>query len=173
MGQRKPALKKKNYFAHPTAIISPKAKIGAGTKVWAYAQIREGAVIGKKCMIGNGAYVDAGVRVGNRVNIHNKALLYRNLTVEDDVFIGPAVCFMNDPSPRANRIRDIRGLTSRVKKGASVGARVSVSPEVRIGRYAMVGAMSLVTKNVPDYALVYGVPARVRGRVNAKGKKRA
>lgn len=172
MGEGQLALKKARYFAHPTAIVSPKAKIGSGTKIWAFAQIREGAVIGKNCMIGNGAYIDAGVRVGNRVNVHNKALLYRNLVVEDDVFIGPAVCFVNDPNPRANRIRNIKGLCGRVGKGASIGAQVSVLSEVRIGRYAMVGAASLVTEHVPDYALVYGVPARRQGTVDRSGKKK-
>ncbi len=158
-------MKKSSYYAHPTAIISPKANIGKGTKIWAYAQVREDAVIGEDCMIGNGAYIDAGVRIGDRVNIHNKALLYRNLVVEDDVFIGPAVCFINDPLPRANRIRNLKGLTSRVKKGASIGANVSVLSEITIGRYAMVGASSLVSENVPDHTMVYGVPAKSRGRV--------
>ena len=159
-------MKKLNYFAHPTAIISPKAKIGAGTKVWAFAQVRENAVIGKNCMIGNGVYIDAGVVIGNRVNVHNKALLYRNLKVEDDVFIGPGVCFINDPMPRANRIRHIKGLRSHVKKGASIGANASILSEITIGQDAMIGAGSLVSSDVPDGMLAYGVPARVRGLVN-------
>ena len=161
-------MKKLKYFAHPTALISPKARIGKGTKVWAYAQIRDGSVIGKNCMIGNGVYIDTGVRVGDRVNIHNKALLYRNLVVENDVFIGPAVCFVNDPKPRANRIRNLKGLSGRVKKGASIGANACVLSEITIGRHAMVGAGSLVTKNVPDGALVYGVPAKFQGLVSEK-----
>lgn len=156
---------KKEYFAHPTAIISPKARIGRGTKIWAFAQIREGAIVGRDCVIGNGVYIDKGVRVGHRVNIHNKALLYRNLVVEDDVFIGPGVCFTNDPMPRANRIRNLRGVKWFVKKGASVGANACVLSEVTIGRFAMVGAGSLVSKEVPDYGLAYGVPARLAGFV--------
>ena len=168
MGEEKLALKKLLYFAHPTAIISPRAKIGQDTKIWAFAQVREGAVIGKKCVIGNGVYVDVGVRIGDRVNIHNKALLYRNLVVEDDVFIGPAVCFINDPEPRANRTRNLKGRQSLVKKGASIGANVSILSEITIGRQAMVGAGSLVSKNVPDHALVYGAPARIQGSMNEK-----
>lgn len=159
-------MKKPNYFAHPTAIISPKAKIGAGTKVWAFAQVRENAVIGKNCMIGNGVYIDAGVVIGNRVNVHNKALLYRNLKVEDDVFIGPGVCFINDPMPRANVIRNIKNLRTHVKKGASIGANASILSEITIGQDAMIGAGSLVSSDVPDGMLAYGVPARVRGLVN-------
>ena len=164
-------MKKKDYYAHPTALISPSARIGAGTKIWAYAQIRENAVIGKDCMIGNGVYIDADVKVGDRVNIHNKALLYRNLTVEDDVFIGPGVCFINDPHPRANHIRNLKGLKSLARKGASVGANASIMPEITLGKDSMVGAASLVTENVPDRGLVYGVPARLRGTVSKSGKK--
>ena len=160
---------KKKYFAHPTAVISEKAKIGGGTKIWAYAQIRENAVIGKNCVIGNGVYIDRGVKIGDKVNIHNKALLYRNLVVEDEVFIGPAVCFTNDARPRANRIRNLSKKGWVVKKGASIGANSTVLPEVQIGRYAMVGAGSVVTKDVPDHGLVYGVPAKLMGSVAEDG----
>ena len=162
----------KKYFAHPTAIISPKAKIGAGSKIWAFAQVRENAVIGKNCIIGNGVYVDTGVRIGDRVNIHNKALLYRNLVVEDDCFIGPGVCFTNDLSPRANRIRNLKGVRWTLKKGASVGANSCVLSAVTIGQYAMIGAGSVVTKNIPDYALAYGSPAKISGTVSKDGVKK-
>ncbi|OGW90776.1 MAG: hypothetical protein A3D28_00650 [Omnitrophica bacterium RIFCSPHIGHO2_02_FULL_63_14] len=162
---------KKKYFAHPTAVISPKARIGTGTRVWAFAQIREGAVIGKNCMIGNGVYIDAGVRVGDRVNIHNKALLYRNLRVENDAFIGPGVCFVNDPRPRANRVRNLKGRQWTLGKGASVGANATVLSDISIGRYAMVGAGSVVSCTVPAYGLVYGVPARLKGFVDERGRK--
>ncbi len=154
---------------HPTAIVSETARIGKNTSLWAFVQVREGVVIARDCMIGNGTYIDRGVRVGNRVNIHNKALLYRNLRVEDDVFIGPAVCFTNDPAPRANRIRNLGNSTWFVKKGASIGANSTVMPGVSIGKYAMVGAGSVVTKPVPDYGLVYGVPARLAGFVSPQG----
>ena len=159
------------FFVHPTAIISLRAKIGAGTKIWAYAQVREGAVIGRDCIIGNGVYIDKGVRIGNRVNIHNRALLYRNLKVEDDSFIGPAVCFVNDPRPRANVIRRMKGLLRTVGKGASIGANSTILSDISIGRWAMVGAASVVTAPVPDYALVYGVPARLKGFVSPKGTR--
>lgn len=151
--------------------MSSKAKIGHGTKIWAFAQIREQTVIGKNCVIGNGVYIDKSVRIGDRVNIHNKALLYRNLVVEDDVFIGPGVCFTNDPSPRANKIRKLGKSRWYVRKGASVGASACVLSEVSIGRFAMVGAGSLVSKTVPDYGLVYGVPARLLGFVSKNGRR--
>ncbi len=159
----------RHCFIHPTALVDPSAKIGRGTKIWAFAQIRENAVIGKNCMIGNGAYIDAGVRIGDRVNIHNKALLYRNLLIEDDCFIGPGVCFTNDPRPRANRIRSLKGLKGVVKKGASVGANACILSDLSIGSYAMVGAGSLVSENVPDFCLVYGVPAKPMGFVTKGG----
>ena len=162
---------KKKFFIHPKAIVSPKAKIGTGTKIWAFAQVREGAVIGKDCVIGNGVYIDQGVKVGDRVNIHNKALLYRNLKVENDCFIGPGVCFTNDPAPRANAIRKMKGLRWFVRKGASIGANACILSEVNIGRFAMVGAASLVSREVPDYGLVYGVPAKLVGFVSPKGRR--
>lgn len=162
---------KQKVFIHPTAIVSPKARIGAGTRIWAFAQIREGVVIGKNCVIGNGAYLDTGVRLGNRVNVHNKALLYRNLTVEDDAFIGPGACFVNDPVPRANRIRDMRGRNRKVGRGASIGANTTVMADVPIGKYALIGAASLVSEDIPDHALAYGAPARLKGFVSPSGRR--
>ena len=162
---------KKDFFVHPSAIVDKKAKIGSGTKIWAFAQVRENAVIGKDCVIGNGVYIDSGVQIGDRVNIQNKALLYRNLIVENDVFIGPAACFTNDPFPRANVIRDLKKKYWRVQEGASIGANVCVLPELNIGRFAMVGAGSVVTKHVPDHAVVSGVPAKISGSVPKKLKK--
>lgn len=147
------------------------AVIGTGSKVWAFVQIREGVKIGRACIIGNGAYIDSGVRVGDRCNIHNRALLYRNLTIEDDVFVGPMTAFLNDPLPRANRIRDIRGEGITVRRGASIGAGVQVLPNVKIGRYAVVAAGSVVTRSVPDHALVAGNPARIKGFVDTAGNR--
>ena len=110
--------------------------------------------------------------IGHRVNIHNKALLYRKLVVEDDVFIGPAVCFVNDPYPRANVIRNMKHLKWTVKKGASIGANACILSDVSIGRYSMVGAASLVSKDVPDHGLVYGVPAELKGFIPQKISKK-
>ncbi|MBF0254520.1 MAG: N-acetyltransferase [Candidatus Omnitrophica bacterium] len=159
----------KAAWVHPTAVRHPGSRLGKGTRVWAYAEIRERAVIGNDCMVGNGVYVDTGVRIGDRCNIHNKALLYRNLCLEDDVFVGPGVCFTNDPRPRANRIRDLGRNCTQVGRGASIGANVTILPDLKLGRYCMVAAGSVVTSDVPDYALVRGVPARVRGKVGQDG----
>jgi len=146
------------------AIVAESATIGAGTKVWAFAQIGDRAVIGRNCVVGNGAYIDRGVRIGNNVKIHNKALLYRPLVVEDDCFIGPGACFTNDKYPRFDTTRDLRGVSWRVRKGASIGANATILPDVEIGRNAVVGAGSVVTASVPDGAVVCGNPARILRR---------
>jgi UDP-2-acetamido-3-amino-2,3-dideoxy-glucuronate N-acetyltransferase len=170
MGQRSPR-RLTDVSVDPTAIVDARSKIGIGSQVWAYAQIRENVSIGKQCMIGNGAYIDSSVKIGDRCNIHNKALLYRNLKVESDVFIGPGVCFINDPKPRANRIRSLKGKSWRVKNGASIGANASIMSDITIGKYAVVGAGAVVTKNVPDHVMVYGNPARFVDFVDESGDR--
>jgi len=163
--------KNKKFFIDSNAIVSPAAKIGNGTKVWPFAQIREQAKIGNSCNISNGVYIDKQVTIGNRVNIHNKACIYRPAVIEDDVFIGPHVCFANDKSPRSNRIKNLRDTHLLVKSGASIGCNSTIMPNVTIGKHAMVGAASLVTKNVPDHGLVYGSPGKLRGFVCTCGEK--
>lgn len=158
-------LKKLNFYKHPTAIIADDAKIGEGTKIWAFVQIREKVTIGVGCMIANGVYIDKEVTVGNRCNIHNRSLLHRNLIIEDDVFMGPQVCFINDLKPRANRIRNLDGVMTIVRRGASIGTGALIFPNVKIGEGALIGAGAVVTKDVPDRAVVYGVPAVIRGYV--------
>lgn len=145
---------------HPTAIVDPTAMVGRRTRIWAYVQLREHAIIGADCVLGNGVYIDAGVRIGDRVNIHNRALLYRPLVVEDDVFIGPGVIFTNDKYPRANEIRDLAGVSWVVRRGASIGAGAIVLPDVTIGEGAVVGAGAVVTRDVSAHSTVVGVPAR-------------
>jgi acetyltransferase-like isoleucine patch superfamily enzyme len=145
---------------HPTAIVDATALIGEETKVWAFAQIREKVRIGRGCTVGNGAYIDTGVHVGDRVQIHNRALLYRPLRVEDDVFIGPGVIFANDKRPKAGVIRDLTGVSWVVRRGASIGAGAVIMPDVTIGEDAVVGAGAVVTADVPARAVVAGVPAR-------------
>jgi UDP-2-acetamido-3-amino-2,3-dideoxy-glucuronate N-acetyltransferase len=157
---------------HPTAVVSDQALIGAGTRIWAFAQVREGVVIGRDCIVGKDAYIDFGVRIGDRVKIQNAALIYHGVTLEDGVFVGPHACFSNDRTPRAitadGRLKGqddwIVGQIV-VKYGASIGASAVVVPNVTIGRFAMVAAGAVVTRDVPDHALVVGVPARIRGYV--------
>ena len=151
----------------PTADVDERAAIGAGTRIWHLAQIREDATLGRDCNIGRGAYVGPGVTLGDNCKLQNHALVYEPAVLEDGVFVGPAVVFTNDHYPRAvspdgtlKRGDDWEAVGVTVREGASIGARsVCVAP-VTIGRWALVAAGSVVVKDVPDFALVAGVPAR-------------
>jgi UDP-2-acetamido-3-amino-2,3-dideoxy-glucuronate N-acetyltransferase len=159
-------------FIHPTAEVSPHATIGDGCRVWRQAHIREHAVVGPGSTIGAGVYVGAGVRLGRNCKIQNDALLYEGLELDDGVFVGPQVCFTNDFLPRAvnpdlslKSADDWQVGKTHVREGASLGTRSVVITGVMIGRWALVGAGSIVTRDVPDHALVYGQPARIHGWV--------
>ena len=128
-------------------VVDSKAIIGDGTSVWCYAHIREDVNVGKNCNIGNGVYLDKGVKVGNNVSIQNKTLVYRNTIIQDDVFVGPNVVFTNDRNPRSGVIRDLTGISWSIGKGSSIGASSTIMSDINIGKYAMVGANSLVTKD--------------------------
>jgi len=157
---------------HPTAEVSPEARIGRGTRIWHEAQVREGAVVGADCNIGKGVYIGPGVVVGERVKIQNRASLYPGLTVEDGVFIGPHVVFANDRYPRSitpeGRLltdADWEPGATLVRHGASIGAGAVIICGLTIGCWALVGAGALVTHDVPDHGLVMGAPARLVGYV--------
>ena len=157
-------------FVHPLADVEPGARVGAGTKVWRFAHVRAGAVIGTGCMLGNGVYVDAGVRIGHHVKLQNGVLVYAGVTVEDEVFLGPCMTFTNDLYPRAVN-PDWQITPTHVCRGASVGANATIVCGVTIGAYAMVAAGSVVTRDVPPFALVRGNPARLVGYVCYCGRK--
>ncbi len=155
-----------------SADVSPEATVGAGTSVWHLARVRERASIGSGCIVGTGVYVDCDVVIGSNVKIQNQALIYRGVTLEDGVFIGPQACLTNDRIPRA--INPDGSLKNEddwqvgpilVRQGASIGAGAVLLPGVTVGRYAMVAAGAVVSRDVPEHALVVGVPAKVRGHV--------
>jgi acetyltransferase-like isoleucine patch superfamily enzyme len=165
---------------HPTADVAPDARIGAGTRVWHGAQVREGARIGAQGSIGKGVYIDRDVVIGDRVKIQNYVSLYRGVTIEDGVYIGPHVTFGNDKYPRAvnpdgspKADADWQLVPTVVREGASIGAGAVIVPGVAIGRWAMVGAGAVVSRDVPQQALVVGNPARVAGRVCVCGRRLA
>lgn len=162
-----------------TAVVSDEAIVGPATRVWHFAQVREGARIGAQCNVGKGAYIGAGVVVGDRCKIENNASLFEGLTVEDAVFIGPHVVFTNDRLPRATNpdgspqtADDWTMGRTTVRRGASIGAGAVIIPDLEIGRYAMVGAGAVVTRDVPAHALVVGNPARQIGWICVCGHER-
>jgi acetyltransferase-like isoleucine patch superfamily enzyme len=165
-----------NHSIKPGAQVHESAELGDGTTVWELAQIREGARLGTDCVVGRGAYVGAGVQIGDNVKLQNFALVYEPASLGDGVFVGPAVVLTNDHNPRSvdpqgrpKRGGDWEAVGVDVAEGASLGARsVCVAP-VRIGRWAMVAAGAVVTRDVPDFALVVGVPARQIGWVGRSG----
>lgn len=167
-------------MVHPTADVSPSAQIGEGTKIWHQAQVREGARIGRNCVIGKNVYIDFDVSIGDNVKIQNNVSVYHGATIEDGVFLGPHCCLTNDKFPRA--ITPTGQLKSGddwevgqilVKYGAAVGAGAVIVTGVVIGRFAMVGAGAVVTKDVPDHGLVTGNPARLVGYICACGQRLA
>jgi acetyltransferase-like isoleucine patch superfamily enzyme len=162
---------------HETADVSSQASIGAGTKIWNWAQVREGVIIGKDCVLSKGVYVDRDVHIGDLVKIQNNASLFHGVTIEDGVFVGPHVCFTNDLNPRAVT-KDFQSATDDdwtesvtvVKRGASIGANSTIVAGITIGEFALIGAGSTVTRDVPPYTLVYGNPAQIHGKVNESGE---
>lgn len=164
--------------AHKTADISKNAKIGKGSEIWNNTQIREGAEIGENCVLGKNVYIDQNVKIGSNVKIQNNSSVYQGVTLEDGVFVGPHVCFTNDKNPRAinpdgsiKKSDDWDLVKTLVKTGASVGGNATILPGILIGKWALVGAGSVVTKNVPDFGLMVGNPARLIGRVDKNGQK--
>jgi UDP-2-acetamido-3-amino-2,3-dideoxy-glucuronate N-acetyltransferase len=160
-----------SYFVHESSYVDEGAEIGDGTKIWHFCHIMPGAKIGRKCSIGQNVNIGSRAVIGNGVKIQNNVSVYDDVIIEDDVFCGPSCVFTNVINPRAFIERKHESRKTVVKKGASIGANATIVCGVTIGEYALVGAGSVVTRDVPAYALVYGNPARVQGRVGTTGCK--
>lgn len=160
-----------DFFVHETAVIDFPCKIGKNTKIWHFSHLMEHCQIGEDCILGQNVFVASEVVVGNRVKIQNNVSLFAGVTCEDEVFIGPSVVFTNVLNPRSavNRKNEFR--STRVGKGATIGANSTVVCGHQIGKYAFIGAGSVVTHDVPDYAMVLGNPARRVGWMSENGQK--
>lgn len=159
------------YFAHPTAVIHPKSDIGAGTKIWHFSHIMEGAILGPSCNIGQNVVVSPGVHLGKNVKVQNNVSIYSGVTCEDDVFLGPSAVFTNINNPRSAVNRRGSYVKTTVRKGASIGANATIVCGTELGEYCFIGAGSVVTKDIKPYALVVGNPARQVGWMSRHGER--
>lgn len=159
-----------SYFIHESSYVDDDVHIGEGTKIWHFCHIQSGASIGEKCSLGQNVNISNNVKIGNGVKIQNNVSVYEGITIENKVFLGPSCVFTNDLTPRAEYPKGKQNYRpTLIKEGASIGANATIICGVTIGKYAMVAAGSVVTKDIPDFCLAVGVPARKYGRVDEKG----
>lgn len=158
-----------SYFKHESSYVDDGAEVGDGTKIWHFCHVMGGAKIGKNCSLGQNVNVGGKAIIGNGVKIQNNVSVYDSVEIEDDVFCGPSCVFTNVINPRAFVERKNEYKKTVLKKGCSIGANSTIVCGVTVGEFAMVGAGSVVTKDVPAYSLVYGVPATVKGKVDVEG----
>lgn len=161
----------KEFFAHESAVIDEGCTIGRGTRIWHFSHIMKGAVIGESCNIGQNVVVSPGVTLGNNVKVQNNVSIYTGVICEDDVFLGPSMVFTNITNPRSAVIRRDQYVTTMVRRGASVGANATIVCGNEIGEYSLIGAGTVITKNVKPFALVVGNPGRQTGWVSEYGHK--
>lgn len=161
----------KDCFIHPTAVIDDGVEIGAGTKIWHFTHVLSGANIGEGCVIGQNVMIGPNVSIGRGSKIQNNVSIYAGVTLEEDVFCGPSMVFTNVLYPRAHISRKDEFLPTLVRRGASIGANATIVCGHTLGQYSMIGAGSVVSRSVPDFALVAGVPARRIGWVSRSGDR--
>lgn len=159
------------FFAHPSAIIDEGAKIGDGSKIWHFSHVMPGVVMGKNCNLGQNVFVANGVILGDNVKVQNNVSIYEGVICDDDVFLGPSMVFTNVNNPRSAVNRKGEYLKTWVGKGATIGANATIVCGNNIGEYAFIGAGSVVTKDVPSYALIVGNPGRQIGWMSAHGER--
>tara|TARA_R110001583_G_scaffold36324_16_gene119764 strand:+ start:352 stop:942 length:591 start_codon:yes stop_codon:yes gene_type:complete len=164
-------LEKNNFYVHPTAVIDDGCNIGEGVKIWHFSHIMPNCVIGDKCNIGQNVVVSPNVILGTNVKVQNNVSIYSGVICEDDVFLGPSMVFTNIINPRSAVIRRDQYVQTLVKKGASIGANATIICGNPIGKFALIGAGAVVTKEVPDYALLVGNPAKQKGWVSEYGHR--
>ncbi len=166
-------LRHMTYFAHPTAVIDEGASIGNGSKIWHFCHVMPRAEIGNGCILGQNVFVANDTKLGHGVKVQNNVSIYTGVICEDHVFLGPSMVFTNVINPRSNVERKEEFKQTLVKKGASIGANSTIICGNTIGKYALIAAGAVVTKEVPDYALVMGMPAKVVGWVSRRGLRLA
>jgi UDP-2-acetamido-3-amino-2,3-dideoxy-glucuronate N-acetyltransferase len=164
-------MEKNTYYAHPTAIVDEPAHIGADTKIWHFCHVMANTRIGKGCSLGQNVFVAAHVEIGNNVKIQNNVSLYEGVICEDDVFLGPSMVFTNVYNPRSGVNRKSEYRKTLVRHGASIGANATIVCGNTIGRFAFIGAGSVVLRDVPDYALIVGNPGRQIGWMSEFGER--
>lgn len=161
------------FFVHESAYVDNGAQIGAGTKIWHFCHVMPKAVIGSKCVLGQNVNVDNGVIIGNNVKVQNNVSIYTGIVIEDDVFLGPSCVLTNVTNPRSQVNRHTLYEKTLLRRGCTIGANATIVCGVTIGRYAFIGAGAVVTKDVPDYALMLGNPARQKGWMSRHGHRLA
>ena len=167
----KKEIKKKPYFIHKSSYVDEDVKIGKGTKIWHFSHILQGSKIGKNCIIAQNIMIGPDVKIGNNCKIQNNVSLYKGIEIQDDVFIGPSAVFTNVINPRAFIERKNEFKKTLIKKGATIGANATIICGISIGKCAFIGAGAVVTKDVSDYALVYGNLSEIKGWMCECGNK--
>ena len=160
-----------DYFLHPTSIVDEGAEIGTGTRIWHFCHVSAPCRIGPDCNLGQNVFVAKNVKMGRNVKVQNNVSIYEGVVLEDDVFCGPSMVFTNVFNPRSFVSRKNEYLTTLVRRGATIGANATIVCGITVGRYALVGAGAVVTRDVPDYGIAYGNPARLHGWACRCGEK--
>lgn len=160
-----------NFYVHPSAVIDTGAKIGKDSSVWHFCHVMSDVEIGEKCSLGQNVFVASGVKIGNQVKVQNNVSIYKGVICEDDVFLGPSMVFTNVINPRSAVNRKSEYAATLVKQGVTIGANATIVCGITIGKYAFIAAGAVVTKDVPDYALMMGNPARKKAWVGEYGHK--